>query len=104
MRIKLLAGQVAVLLDSEDNSLIAVLKPNVVKFEDGNIEESATLDARPALEQAVSEHNCCDCTLVTDVDFDESDFAQHYTFRLYNGEDESDDEYVKLTLLRTAIY
>jgi hypothetical protein len=89
MEIKLPPNQIAVLF--HDNELVACLNSNY--------------NARACMELAVSEHFCCDCTLVDDVDYDhQSDIESSYTFRLYNGDCPEEDEYIKLTLSRTGIY
>ena len=89
MQIQLHKTQIATLF--HDNELVACLNSNH--------------NARACMELAVSEHFCCDCTLVDDVDYDhQSDIESSYTFRLYNGDCPEEDEYIKLTLSRTGIY
>jgi len=65
---------------------------------------TANVDARQAMEQAVSAHFDCDCSLSDDRDFVQPfDYNQPYTFRLYTSEDAT-DEYATLTMTYSPIY
>ena len=85
MNIKLGQNEVAVLFHDAD-FLVACIK--------------ATDNAKEILEKAVSQHFCCDCTLVDVVDFDSTaDYETDYRFLLHNS-----DDIILTTLTYTAIY
>jgi hypothetical protein len=88
MKINVKNGFLAVL--SEENSNVIGLL-------------ASTLDARIALETAVSEHFDCDCTLCDNRDFTQPlDYEQPYTFRLYA--EGCENEYVTLIMTYAPIY
>ena len=88
MKIELLKNYVALLIN-EDNETIGAF--------------NSTPDARLTLEQAVSAHWACPCTLCDDRDFTQPlDYEQPYVFRLYA--DGCEDEYVTLSMTYAPLY
>jgi len=88
MKIELLVNSVALLI-TEETEIVGVFNSNT--------------DARRALEQAVSDHWVCPCTLCDDRDFTAPlDYDQPYLFRLYA--DGCDDEYVTLRMTYAPVY
>jgi hypothetical protein len=85
------------------------LKPNhiaVLSEENGGIVGCFTSnnDAKSSMEQAVSEHFDCVCSLSDNRDFEQPlDYEHPYTFCLYLSED-ARDEYVTLTMTYASIY
>jgi hypothetical protein len=88
MKIELLENSVALLI-TEEYEIIGVF--------------NNTGDARAMLEQAVSDHWVCPCTLCDDRDFTAPlDDVVLYQFRLYA--DGCDDEYVTLRMIYAPVY